>query len=52
LRFSEATGLISAITFPRRVIWMDRFVVPTCSTGAEQFALIGKAPDEHLVAEF
>jgi len=32
LRFSEATGLISAMTFPRRVIWMDRFVLRTCST--------------------
>src|SRR5215831_15017810 len=37
--FSEVTGLTSAMTFPRRVIWMDRFVLRTCSTSAEQFAL-------------
>jgi|SRR4249919_1635395 len=39
LRFSEGIGLISAMTFPRRVIWMDRFVLRTCSTSEEQFAL-------------
>jgi hypothetical protein len=39
LRFSEGTGLISVMTFPRRVIWMDRFVLRTCSTSEEQFAL-------------
>jgi hypothetical protein len=38
-RSAEGTGLISAMTFPRRVIWMDRFVLRTCSTSEEQFAL-------------
>jgi hypothetical protein len=39
LRFSRRYSLISAITFPRRVIWIDRFVLRTCFIKEEQLVL-------------
>jgi hypothetical protein len=38
-RFPGSIGLISAITFPRRVIWIDRFVFSICLMKEEQLVL-------------